>query len=66
METSPFNERLHKYLTLHNYTYTEHTRYDRYDKGDITIFYYLNGYVMILEGGEPASKEVVKEIERAL
>jgi hypothetical protein len=66
MKTSPWNRKLHKYLMANRYKYTQHYRYDRYDKGKITIFYYINNYIMILEGGEPASKEIVREIENVL
>jgi hypothetical protein len=66
METSPWNKKLHKYLMTKRYKYTQHYRYDRYDKGNITIFYYINNYIMILEGGEPASSRIVREIESVL
>jgi hypothetical protein len=66
MKTEPYNPKLHKFLILKNYKYTEHIRYDRYDKGNVTIFYYLNGYIMILEGDEPARKELTKEIMEAI
>ena len=67
MKSSPFNEKLHKFLLINGYKYTEHVRYDRYDKNDITIFYYMNNYIMILDGnGEPASKQVTREIMAAL
>lgn len=62
----PFNPRLHKYLITNKFKYTEHIRYDRYDKGDITIFFYPSGYILVLEGGEPASKDLMREIEKAL
>jgi hypothetical protein len=58
----PFNRKLHKFLLKNGYKHTENVRYDRYDKGKITIFYYLNNYIMILEEGEPASKEITYEI----
>lgn len=51
------------------YKYTENIRYDRYDHaGDgVTVFYYINSYIMILDrNGEPASKHVTREIEKAL
>jgi hypothetical protein len=66
METEPFNPKLHKFLISKGYLYREKVRYDRYDKGDMTIFYYPNNYIMILEGGEPARKEVAREIMEAL
>jgi hypothetical protein len=69
MKTSPYNEKLHKYLLGKGYHYSEHVRYDRYDnaKDGITVFYYINSYIMILDkNGEPASKQVSREIEKAL
>jgi hypothetical protein len=69
MKTTPFNNNLHKFLLSKKYKYTEHTRYDRYDNEaqGITVFYYINGYIMILDrNGEPASKHVTHEIEKAL
>jgi hypothetical protein len=64
MKSSPYNIRLHKLLLLKQFKYTEHVRYDRYDREDgITIFYYLNNYVMILEpNGEPMKAEKTKEL----
>jgi hypothetical protein len=66
MRTSPYNEKLHTFLMKNGYKYIENVRYDRYDKGGITIFYYPNNYILILEDGEPASKLVTREIEKAL
>jgi hypothetical protein len=67
MKTSPYNKKLHEFLMLKNYKHTENVRYDRYDKNGTTIFYYINGYIMILDkNGEPASKQVAREIEKAL
>jgi hypothetical protein len=68
MKTSPYNEKLHKHLLAKRFKYTEHVRYDRYDNKDgITIFYYPNNYIMILDpNGEPVRKEVAREIMEAL
>jgi hypothetical protein len=62
MKTEPFNKKLHALLIAKNYKYSEHIHYDRYDLNKITVFYYLNGYTMILNGSEPVSKRVSKEI----
>jgi hypothetical protein len=67
MKTSPFNKNLHAFLLKKGYKYIEHTRYDRYDKDGITVFYYMNNYIMVLDkDGEPAPKSVVRELERIL
>ena len=69
MKTSPFNDKLHIFLLKKGYRYTEHTRYDRYDHDvqGVTVFYYINNYIMILDvNGEPAPKHVSREIEKAL
>lgn len=65
----PFNLKLHTFLMKKGYRHTTSVRYDRYDhlKRGITIFYYANGYIMILDSdGEPAKKEITKEIEKVL
>jgi hypothetical protein len=69
MKTSPYNEKLHSLLLKKGFKYTEHVRYDRYDhaKDGLTVFYYINNYIMILDkNGEPASNYVTREIEKAL
>jgi hypothetical protein len=68
MRSSPYNDKLHKHLLSNGYQYTEHVRYDRYDnKNGITVYYYPNNYIMVLDlNGEPAHKNVVREIEKAL
>jgi hypothetical protein len=69
MKTAPFNEKLHKFLLKKGYRYSEHVRYDRYDHDGqgLTVFYYMNNYIMILDrNGEPASNRVTREIEKAL
>jgi hypothetical protein len=68
MKSSPYNEKLHKFLLTKGYRYSEHPRYDRYDNNDgITIFYYMNNYIMILDAnGEPPTKSVTKEIMEAM
>jgi hypothetical protein len=61
---NPYNKRVHKLLMSKGYKYSEHVRYDRYDnKEGVTIFYYLNDYVMILDSnGEPMPQKKAKEI----
>jgi hypothetical protein len=67
MKTSPFNSKLHTFLLKNGYNYSAHQRYDRYDKNNITVFFYLNGYIMILDkDGEPAPKSVTREIMAVL
>jgi hypothetical protein len=69
MKSSPYNKKLHFFLLKRGYKYTENVRYDRYDHAGegVTVFYYINSYIMILdENGEPASKQVTREIEKAL
>jgi hypothetical protein len=64
MKSDPYNKRLYQLLISKGYKYTQHVRYDRYDNPEgITIFYYLNNYVMILEpNGEPMKAEKTKLI----
>ena len=69
LKNSPYNQKLHKFLLGKGYRYSEHVRYDRYDNEaqGLTVFFYINNYVMILDkNGEPASKYVTHEIEKAL
>jgi hypothetical protein len=69
MKTTPLNDKLHTFLLKKGYRYSEHVRYDRYDHEEqgVTVFYYINSYIMILDrNGEPASTRVTREIEKAL
>jgi hypothetical protein len=66
MKTDPFNKKLHNLLIAKGFKYTEKVRYDRYDRNQVTIFYYASGYTMILDGAEPVSKEVKEKIMSAL
>jgi hypothetical protein len=64
---SPFNKKLHKFLISKGYKYQEKERYDRYDNNGITIFYYMNNYIVIIDkDGEPVSREISREIMKAL
>lgn len=68
MECFPYNRRLHAILTLKGFWYTQKVRYDRYDNDEgITVFFYPNGYIMILDpNGEPVSSRVAQQITKEL
>jgi hypothetical protein len=60
--SEPFNKKLHAFLLSKGYKYTEYVRYDRYDKDKMTVFFYLSGYIMILDDLEPADNFKTLEI----
>lgn len=65
MEVKPYNEKLHQYLMQKGYKWKWKVRHDRYDLNGRTIFYYMHGYMVIVEAdGEPASKEIFDKIKK--
>jgi hypothetical protein len=61
MET-PYNQKLHEYLMANGYKCHHNPRCDRYDKGDITVLYFNNGYIIVLDKDEPAKKYIFNKI----